>query len=231
MRRQTFPFAIVLTFVLGACMPALDTISSGASQATTIALAGTHAAYTLAALPTMTLPPSNTPLPTYTQTTAPTAKKTSTNPATATTTSDGTQTGTATLTQSGSAVSVTLIVTGTITSTGTTTAAGTSTVTKTPTPGPLLYGTVPPSVPYGRVHLVNLTNEMVYISYHCVLENGLTSYLEYPVYSRLVVSIPAGPCHYVAWVKGNQLIGDIRIQRFLEYTFTFKKQKILISQP
>ncbi len=76
-----------------------------------------------------------------------------------------------------------------------------------------------------------LTNEMVYISFHCTLENGLTSYLEYPVYSRLTVSIPAGPCHYVAWVKGIQFIGDIRIKKLLEYTFTFKKQKILISQP
>jgi hypothetical protein len=120
---------------------------------------------------------------------------------------------------------------GTPSATVTGTVSGTITVTFTPTPGPLLYGTVPPEVPYGRVHLINLTNEMVYISFHCTLENGLTSYLEYPVYARITVSIPTGPCHYVAWVKGQQFTGDIRVKKLEEYTFTFKKQKVIVTQP
>jgi hypothetical protein len=126
----------------------------------------------------------------------------------------------------------------TATGSPTVTASATATIgtvvgtpTFTPTPGVLLYGTVPPSIPYGRVHLRNLTNRMVYVSFHCRLENGLTSYLEFPVYSKLTVSIPAGPCHYVAWVKGQQFIGDVRIKKQMEYTFIFKKRTISITQP
>lgn len=230
MSRHLILVALVLSFALSACIPNVPLISSGGSQATALALAGTHAAYTMAALPTWTLPPSNTPLPTITRTVAPSATKSPTRQATTpppSSTGTNNLTGTLTDTVGDSSPTPSPTITGTITYTVT----GTITTTSTPTPGPLLYGTVPPAVPYGRVHLVNLTNEMVYISFHCTLDNGLTSYLEYPVYSRITVSIPAGPCHYVAWVKGTQFTGDIRITKHLEYTFTFKKQKILISQP
>lgn len=233
MRRLLIVFALVPSFALSACMPGIPQASSSQSQATTIAMAGTQAAYTLAALPTLTLPPSNTPLPTFTRTAAPTATDASTKTATiapATATANGTQAATTTLTQAGSATP-TLTFTGTVPGTTTGTAIGTATITKTPTPGVLLWGTVPPEVPYGRVHLINNTSDMVYISFHCILENGLTSYLEYPVYSKLTVSIPAGPCHYIAWVKGKEFTGDIRIKKLLEYTFIFKNKKILISQP
>lgn len=231
MQWRTILVAIALAFILNACMPGMIQGSSGDSQATSIAMAGTHAAYTLAALPTLTLPPSNTPLPTFTQTTAPTSTKAATKQPSATATNDGTQTAVSTLTQTGVAPISTSGLSLTAPATITSTAMGTATKTNTPTPGPLLYGTVPPSVPYGRVHLINMTNDMVYISFHCLLENGLTSYLEYPVYAKITVSIPAGPCHYVAWVKDRQFTGDIRIKKHLEYIFTFKKQRILISQP
>jgi hypothetical protein len=219
-RRLAFAI-LILSVGLNACVPGFSPISAGDSQATAMALAGTLAALTQAALPTPSLPPSNTPPPTFTATTAPSATQAPTN--TATSTPEATSAANAT----GSPTA-----TGAMTlSTAPGTASGTVTATLTPTPGVLLYGTVPPAVPYGRVHLVNLTNEMVYISFHCTLENGLTSYLEYPVYAKMVVSIPTGPCHYVAWVKGRQFIGDIRIKKFEEYTFTFKRQKISITQP
>jgi hypothetical protein len=177
---------------------------------------------TMAALPTPTVAPTNAPLPTLTVTTAPSATE-ATN--TATFTPGATSTVNSTVTATGSATGAVTI------STVPNTVVGTITATLTVTPGPLLWGTVPPSVPYARVHLVNLTNQMVYISFHCTLENGLTSYLEYPVYARITVSIPTRPCHYVAWVKGQQFTGDIRIKKFEEYTFTFKKTKILVTQP
>ena len=221
-RRLAF-VVLILSVALNACVPGLSPISAGDSQATAIALAGTLAALTQAALPTPSLPPSNTPLPTFTATTAPSATGAPTNTATSTpeATSAANATGTITATSSPTPTGALTI----------STVSGTVTATLTPTPGVLLWGTVPPAVPYGRVHLINLTNEMVYISFHCTLENGLTSYLEYPVYARIVASIPAGPCHYVAWVKGRQFIGDIRIKKSLEYTFTFKRQKIIITQP
>ena len=219
-RRLAF-VVLILSVALNACVPGLSPISAGDSQATAIALAGTLAALTQAALPTPSLPPSNTPPPTFTATTAPSATGAPTN--TATSTPEATSAAGATGSPTATGAMTLSTVPGTV--------SGTVTATLTPTPGVLLYGTVPPAVPYGRVHLVNLTNEMVYISFHCTLENGLTSYLEYPVYARIVASIPAGPCHYVAWVKGRQFIGDIRIKKSLEYTFTFKRQKIIITQP
>jgi hypothetical protein len=219
MSRHLAFIVLILSVALSACVPGFAPVSAGDSQATAMVLAGTIAAQTMAALPTPTVAPTNTPLPTFTVTAAPSATKEPTNTATSTSTANTTVTAT------GSATGAVTI------STVPNTAVGTITATLTVTPGPLLWGTVPPAVPYGRVHLVNLTNRMAYISFHCTLENGLTSYLEYPVYGRLTVSIPTGYCHYVAWVKGQQLTGDVRIKKFEEYTFTFKRQKIIITQP
>jgi hypothetical protein len=227
-RRISF-VVLVLSLALSACLPVFSPISAGDSQATAIALAGTQAAHTLAALPTATVLPSQTPLPTLTQTAKPGATTTPTETVTLAPDATGTSSATATSTLGGS-------VSETPPSpTATGTVSGTVTFTFTPTPGVLLYGTVPPDVPFGRIKLVNLTNEMVYISFHCTLANGLTSYLEYPVYAWLNVSIPAGPCHYVAWIKDRQVIGDIHVKKHEEYTFTFKvsakKPKIIITQP
>lgn len=220
-RRLAF-VVLILSVALGACIPGFPQVSGGDSQATALVLAGTQAAQTLALLPSPTLPPSNTPLPTFTLTAAPSATDAPTG--TATTAPNSTETTSPTAT--GSPVSATASPTVTAT-------VGTvvGTFTFTPTPGVLLYGTVPPAVPYGRVHLINLSNRMVYISFHCVIENGLTSYLEYPVYSKLTASIPAGMCHYVAFIKGQQFTGDVRIKKQTEYTFTFKRQSIKITQP
>lgn len=219
-RRLAF-IVLILSVALSACMPGLVPISAGDSQATANALAGTQAAQTMAVLPTPTVQSTDTPLPTLTVAAAASATQSPTQ--TATTAPGSTNTASATVTATGS-LAVTASPTATVG-----TVVGTSTFT--PTPGILLYGTVPPAVPYGRVHLVNLTNRMVYISFHCVLENDLTSYLEYPVYSRLTASIPAGFCHYVAFVKGEQFTGDVRIKKQTEYTFTFKRQSIKITQP
>jgi hypothetical protein len=225
MKRRIAFIVLFLAFVLSACAGGAR-ISAGDAQATSVALAGTQAGLTLAALPTFTLPPSNTPLPTFTNTAAPSATK-PVQAATLASETIGTASEAATSTLGGTSTGTT----STATASATSTVTGTVTATFTPTPGPLLWGTVPPDVPFGRVHLVNLTNDMVYISFHCTLENGLTSYLEFPVYARLVVSIPAGPCHYVAYVKGQEFTGDVRIKKSEEYTFTFKKKKIFITQP
>jgi hypothetical protein len=224
MNRRLAFIVLILSVTLSACMSGLSPISAGNSQATAMVLAGTMAAQTMASLPTQTAVSSNTPPPpTFTVTVAP--NETEAPPDTATSTPEATGTADTAVTATGSATGAVTI------STVPNTVVGTITATSTLTPGPLLWGTVPPSVPYGRVTLVNLTNEMVYISFHCTIENGLTSYLEYPVYARITVSIPTGACHYIAWVKGQQFTGDVHIKKFEEYTFTFKKTKIFITQP
>lgn len=227
MSRRIYFVVLVLSIALSACAPGLSPIAAGDSQATAIALARTQAALTLMSLPTPTLPPSNTPLPTFTNTTAPSATKRATKTATNTPEMTGTTSGAGTSTLAGAGTGTAPAATNTVT----VVVSGTATVTRTPTPGPLLWGTVPPEVPFGFVTLVNLTNDMVYISFHCKLESGLTSYLEYPVYATLKVKLPSGPCHYVAWVKGQQFTGDVHIKKFEEYTFTFKPQKVLFTQP
>lgn len=232
MRHRSFFVVLALSAALSACMPGLSPMSASDAQATSVALARTQAAQTLMALPSPTIPPSNTPLPTFTNTPAPTATE---KPASTATTAPET-TGTASLAATSTGTG---IVTGTApssmatTSTVTVTATitGTVTATRTPTPGPLLWGTVPPEVPFAFITLKNLTNDMVYISFHCKLESGLTSYLEYPVYSTLKVKIPSGPCHYVAWVKAQQFTGDVHLKKSEEYTFTFKPKKVIFTQP
>jgi hypothetical protein len=227
MRRRIFFVVLALSVALSACMPGLSPITAGDSQATSVALARTQAALTLASLPTPTIQPSNTPLPTFTNTPAPSATQAPTKTATTAPETTGTASVAATSTLAGTGTGTAPVGTITVTLA----VSGTATVTRTPTPGPLLWGTVPPEVPFGFVTLVNLSNDMAYISFHCKLENGLTSYLEYPVYATLKVKIPAGPCHYVAWVKGQQFIGDVHIKKFEEYTFTFKPKKVLFTQP
>lgn len=227
MRRRIFFVVLALSVALSACMPGLSPVSAGDAQATSVAMARTQAAQTLMALPSPTLPPSNTPLPTFTNTPAPTATNEPTNTATAAPETTGTAgvspTSTVEGNVTGAAPSSTATVTATIT--------GTVTATRTPTPGPLLWGTVPPEAPYAFITLKNLTNDMVYISFHCTLQSGLVSYLEFPVYSTLKVKIPSGPCHYVAWVKAQQFTGDVHLKKSEEYTFTFKPKKVIFSQP
>jgi len=95
----------------------------------------------------------------------------------------------------------------------------------------LIYGTVPPAVPYGFVTLRNLSARPAYISFQCILENDLITIIEYPVYGRIKIKLPTGLCLYVAYVRGKAYSGEIRIKRFEEYTFTFKRNNVLITQP
>lgn len=233
MSRRFFFVALALFMSLSACMPGLSPISASDAQATTVALARTQAAQTLISLPSPTILPTNTPLPTSTQTAAPTATPAPSETTTAAPNTTGTASPQATSTMGTASVTGTVTASTATAATATVTAtiSGTFTATNTPTPGPLLWGTVPPEVPFGFVTLKNLTNDMVYISFHCTLQSGLTSYLEFPVYSTLKVKIPSGPCHYVAWVKGQQFTGDIHIKKYEEYTFTFKPKKVWYTQP
>lgn len=223
MSRRIAFILLVVAVTLSACS-GLPQISAGDSQATSVAGARTAAALTLMAQPTMTLPPSNTPLPAFTHTVAPSATPGPTQTASPAPDAIGTASASATSTLAGAASGAT----SSPTATGT--LSGTATITPSPTLGPLLFGTIPPEVPYGYVTLVNLSNRMVYISFHCTLENGQLSYLEYPVYDHVKVKIPVGPCHYVAVIKGEPFSGDIHIKKFVEYTFTFRR-KVFITQP
>jgi len=217
--------ALTLSVLLGACMPGLAPFSAADAQSTSIAAAGTIAAQTQAVLPTFTPIPTDTPLPTNTP--APTSTPNPTE-----TPLPPTETATNTPeTAAAAGTSVPTAVGATATATPTASVTGTITPTLTFTPGPLAHGTVPPHVPYGFVTLVNLSNRMAYISFHCLMENKLTTIMEFPVYGTHKIQLPAGRCHYVAYVRGQEFKGDFRIHKYEEFTFTFKRGKIILSQP
>ncbi len=220
---------VLIALVLSGCLPGLP--SPEQAQATVIVAARTLAAQTLAALPTST-PflaelPAGLPLML-----SPTAVPTDTPPLPTPTLPPSSQTGAPTA-PNATATSTFPPATTSPSPTTTTTPTLQVTASRTPTatPGPLIYGTAPPAVPYGFVIFHNLSARPAYISFQCLLENGLVTILEYPVYGRFRVKMPAGPCQYVAYVREQVFRGEIRIKRFEEYTFTFKRNKLVITQP
>jgi len=219
--------ALVLSLVVSACIPNLGPLSSGNSQATIVALAGTLAAQTVAAQPTPTILPTNPP----TATIPPTVTFTSAPPA---------ATVTSTFIPTSQTAAGTTTVTGTLPATGSPSATVSATATATATFGPgtasptdpmviRLYGTQPPYIKYGRVRLINQAKAQVYISFQCTTEEGLEAIVEYPVSGTITVSVPAGRCHWVAWVGGREFVGDIGVSRFEEIVFKFKKSEIIIQ--
>jgi hypothetical protein len=208
--------ALILSVALSACIPGFGPVSAGDSQATAIALAGTLAAQTMAALPSPTILPTNTPAPTV--------------PPTATNTKTMAAPGTATFTPEAVNVTGTTTVSVPASETATSTSVvGSGTASPTDLMIPRSYGTQPPMVEYGRVRLINQSKTQVYISFQCTTPDNLYVVVEYPVGGTITVSVPTGKCHYVAWVGGRQFIGDIRIGRFEEFTFRFKKDRIIIQ--
>ena len=224
------PVLLVLAIILTACVPGLAApVSAPASEATGQAYAATLAGMTMAALPTQTPLPTNTSLPPTKTATATKASASATTTAAASATANGTTTASATLSQIGTATTATLTATGTP-ATPTQTVTGTPpTATATDALVPREYGTQPPYIQYGRVHLVNQANRDVYVSFQCTTPEGYLSIVEYPVYGRITVSVPAGRCEWVAWVGGRQFVGTVGISRFEELTMTFKKDSVTIK--
>ena len=232
MMNRLVPVVIVTALALGACVPGLSQASGGNSVATANAVALTAAGLTLAAQPTQTALPTSTEAPTATATqTAIPATKTATATKSATVSATaGTITVTATLiTATGTLASPTNTVTGTPPSPTSTVTGTPPTATATEELAPRVYGTQPPYIQYGRVHLVNQANRDVYVSFQCTTPEGYFSIVEYPVYGRITVSVPAGRCDWVAWVGGRQFTGRIGLSRFEEFTMTFKKNSVTIK--
>ena len=228
--KRTAVTLLVTALFLSACIPALPTLQQTGEtpavdvQATDAALAATLAVETLNALPTPTLEPATeTSEPTVTQTVA------ATETATETLTPDA-ATNTPTLGSNGTTVATGTVFTATVTTTGTP-----PTATKSVTPSPTetlyarFYGTLPPSIPFGKVKLINKAKAEVYISMHCTTVDGYTTIVEYPVSGRMRVSAPAGKYTYVAWVGGRQFQGWFGLGKGGEVEITFNKDKVAVK--
>jgi hypothetical protein len=217
--KRTAVIVFAAAFLLSACIPGLPQLQQTNEtpivdlQATDAAMAETHSAETLNALPTPTLEPAtDTPSPTSTETETPTATEPVTETATETATPDPNTTATETAT-----------------ATGTLPTATQFNPTATETLYARFFGTQPPALPYGKVRLINRAKAEVYVSLYCTTVDGYTTIIEYPVSGRMNVSAPAGKYTYVAWVGGRQFQGAFGLGKGDEAEITFMKDKVTIK--
>ena len=235
--KRTVVYLLATALFLSACIPALPSLQQPADspavdvQATDAALAATLAVETLNALPTPTLEPAtDTPEPTATYTETATATETATVTETATTDPNATATETLTPNPNASATATGITFTATATVTGTPpTATKSATPTATETLYARFYGTLPPSIPYGKVKLINKSKAEVYISMNCTTVDGYTTIIEYPVSGTMRVSAPTGTYTYVAWAGGRQFQGWFGLGKKSEVEITFNKDKVTIK--
>lgn len=228
--KRTAAIVILLAFFLSACIPGLLPQQQPQEapvldvRATDEVIAATLVAETLNALPTPTFEPA-------TNTHEPPATKAVTI----------TSTGTATNASTNSASAIATLETGSGTATGTP-PTSTATVTGTPptatlstTPSPTetmyarFYGTLPPSIPYQKVKLVNKAKADVYVSLRCTTKEGLVTIIEYPVGGRMQISAPIGTYSYVAWVGGRQFLGWFNLNKSKEVEITFERNKVTVK--
>jgi hypothetical protein len=227
--KKIIPLLAAFCLVLSACLPEAfqpqaPSPAPAVSEADLQATVAVQVQQTLQSLPTPTLVPTNTAVvmtatsvPTQTQA-PPTLTPTQIQPALTATT-----------------------VPGTITVTLTVGAAGTLPFTATPnpafsaTPGEDLhyqyYGTMPPSLPSGKIWLSNMSKAEAYISLQCTTKEGYVTVIEYPVGGSTVsASAPAGNYVYVAWVGGKKFTGSFKLVKSQDITIRMYKDRVEIKQ-
>ncbi|MBI4761603.1 MAG: hypothetical protein ACOYYF_00765 [Chloroflexota bacterium] len=101
--------------------------------------------------------------------------------------------------------------------------------TQTPTPGPLLYGTLPPAVPSASITIINKSKTPVYISLQNYPPHRPAAFLEYPVKRQVQVDAPLGYYVYVVWVDGKQIVGSFRLHNGDSLTIVIFKDRVVIK--
>jgi len=228
MNKNILPL-ITLALLLNACLPAaLQQPQAANPPAPDLnATAAVLSQLTLEALPTPTLPPSNTPVvvvPSNTPTQG-TATETQ-NPILLTLTAT-LGTGTV-IANSGPTATAGTIRVATSTSTPTVRPNNFS-VTMTASPHPLHAGTMPPALPFGLVEIKNKSKADAYISMRCVTKEGNITLIEYPVPSFVRTQAPAGKYTFVVWVGGKQILGNFSLARYQELAITIFKDHVAIK--
>ena len=104
-----------------------------------------------------------------------------------------------------------------------------SQATATPTLGIMLYGTLPPEVPFNTITVWNRSKAQAYISLQVTLNDGRYAILEYPVEGRIKIKAPIGTYIYVAWVGGNKMSGGFRNHSTDSLTIILYKDKVVIK--
>lgn len=99
----------------------------------------------------------------------------------------------------------------------------------TPTLGILKYGTLPPSVPFTNITLLNRSKRQAYISLQVTTIEGYYTIIEYPVAGKVKIKVPLGSYVYVAWVGGNQMTGTFRLSANDSVVITLYKDKVVVE--
>ncbi|HEX9840146.1 MAG TPA: hypothetical protein VGA72_12405 [Anaerolineales bacterium] len=212
---------LIVALALGGCvLPAIPTANTGSTPnaGPTVDVAGTvdailktALAQTLTAQPTVTpVPPTDTPTPVL-ESFVPVTVEASTftaTPITDLTTTPATATS------------------GPADATFTATLAAASPATSIPTLTIRLWGTLPPAVPSSDIILINKSKAQAYISLQVTSPDGRYAVIEYPVVGRIEIKAPLGSYLYVAWVGGNKMVGNFKLQGHEELSITLYKDKI-----
>lgn len=90
------------------------------------------------------------------------------------------------------------------------------------------YGTLPPSVPFSHITLVNKAKAEAYISLQVTMPDGKYSIIEYPVEGRIKIQAPVGSYLYVTWVGGRKMVGEFRLHHSDDLTITLYKDRVVI---
>lgn len=99
----------------------------------------------------------------------------------------------------------------------------------TPTLGILKYGTLPPSVPFTNITLLNRSKRQAYISLQVTTIEGYHTIIEYPVAGKVKIKVPLGSYVYVAWVGGNQMDGSFRLSNGDSVVIILYKDKVVVQ--
>lgn len=228
--KRTAAIIMVLAFLLSACIPGFLPQQPPQEapvvdvRATDEVIAATLVAETLNALPTPTFEPAtNTYAPPTTIAETATSAETATNTSTSSASAIGTL-ETVLVTITGTPPTSTATVTGT---------PPTATLSATPSPTETMYarfyGTLPPSIPYQKIKLINKAKADVYVSLRCTTKEGLVTIIEYPVGGRMQISAPTGTYSYVAWVGGRQFLGWFNLNKSKEVEITFERNKVTVK--
>ncbi|MCC6568275.1 MAG: hypothetical protein IT315_03465 [Anaerolineales bacterium] len=213
--------ALVVLLLVGACLPTVPTPIAP----TATAVIGSSSTPTLL-VPSVTAPPTETPV----------IFNPSITPASASSTPESTATSSP-LPNLTSTLATSTDVPATLAQSTATGAQFTSTPTLgtpgapslTPTLGILKYGTLPPEVPFNRITLVNRSKRQAYISWQVTMPDGRYSIIEYPVYGQVKIKAPLGYYIYVAWVGGNKMTGTFRLTSTDGLAIYLFKDKVVIK--
>lgn len=226
---------LALSFLFSACLPAFTTETASAptplSEADLQLTAAVFSQQTLQAVPTETSLPSETPvIVTATNTLVPETATETQNPVLLTLTATlGTGTVTAGTT-AGPPSSTSAVIAGTLPFTGTPSVTSNPlTATSTIEPQPLFHGTLPPSLPFSTITLVNKSKADAYISLRGVTKDGYVTYIEYPVNGTVKTKAVAGQYTYVAWIGGREFTGSFNLPKDIDLFITLFKNRIEIK--